>query len=105
MSKKKQVTIEDMEKAMAIELLPAKELKKQAEVPVDFSALMQKALKYDINLKRKARNNPAYSLIPSYRENRNVSNTLFTVNGYNLVAVPVRKLKYIYFHNLSFLMV
>lgn len=27
MSKKKQVTIEDMEKAMAIELLPAKEIK------------------------------------------------------------------------------
>lgn len=62
MSKKKQVTIEDMEKAMAIELLPAKELKKQAEVPVDFSALMQKALKYDINLKRRARNKsrPSY---------------------------------------------
>ena len=55
MSKKKQVTIEDMEKekAMAIELLPAKELKKQAEVPVDFSALMQKALKYDIKPKKK----------------------------------------------------
>lgn len=52
MSKKKQVTIEDMEKAMAIELLPAKELKKQAEVPVDFSALMQKALKYDIKPKK-----------------------------------------------------
>ena len=53
MSKKKQVTIEDMEKAMAIELLPAKELKKQAEAPVDFSALMQKALKYDIKPKKK----------------------------------------------------
>ena len=61
MSKKKQVTIEDMEKekekekAMAIELLPAKELKKQAEVPVDFSALMQKALKYDIKPKKKGK--------------------------------------------------
>lgn len=44
-----------MKKAMAIELLPAKELKKQAEVPVDFSALMQKALKYDIKKKRKTR--------------------------------------------------
>ena len=55
MSKKKQVTIEDMEKekAMAIELLPAKELKKQAEVPEDFSALMQKSLKYDIKPKKK----------------------------------------------------
>ena len=53
MSKKKQVTIEDMEKAMAIE--PAKELKKQAEVPVDFSALMQKALKYDIKPKKKGK--------------------------------------------------
>lgn len=30
MSKKKQLTIEDMKKAMDIELLPAKELKKQA---------------------------------------------------------------------------
>ena len=55
MSKKKQVTIEDMEKAMAIELLPAKEWKKQAEVPVDFSALMQKALKYDIKPKKKGK--------------------------------------------------
>jgi hypothetical protein len=52
MSKKKQVIIEDMEKAMAIELLPAKELKKQAEVTVDFSALMQKALKYDVKPKK-----------------------------------------------------
>lgn len=41
-----------MKKTMAIELLPAKELKKQAEVPVDFSALMQKALKYDIKPKK-----------------------------------------------------
>lgn len=48
MSKKKQVTIEDMEKAMAIEFLPAEEVKKKAEVSVDFSALMQKALKYNI---------------------------------------------------------
>lgn len=55
MSKKKQVTIEDMEKAMAIELLPAKELKKQAEVSVNFSALMQKALKYDIKPKKKGK--------------------------------------------------
>lgn len=55
MSKKKQVTIEDMEKAMAIELLSAKELKKQAEVPVDFSVLMQKALKYDIKPKKKGK--------------------------------------------------
>ena len=55
MSKKKQLTIEDMKKAMAIELLPSKELKKQAEVPVDFSALMQKALKYDIKKKKKGK--------------------------------------------------
>lgn len=53
MSKKKQVTMEDIEKTMAIELLPAKELKKQAEVPVDFSALMQKALNFDIKPKKK----------------------------------------------------
>lgn len=32
-----------------IKYVPAKELNKQAEVPVDFSALMQKALQYDIN--------------------------------------------------------
>lgn len=55
MSKKKQLTIEDMKKAMAIKLLSSKELKKKAEVTVDFSALMQKALKYDIKEKRKAR--------------------------------------------------
>lgn len=36
-----------MKKTMAIELLPAKELKKQTEVPIDFSTLIQKALKYD----------------------------------------------------------
>lgn len=53
MSKKKQITLEDMEKAMAIELLPAKELKKQAEVPVDFSVLIKKAAKYDIKAKKK----------------------------------------------------
>ena len=55
MSKKKQVTIEDMEKAMAIELLPAKVLKKLGEFPVEFSALMQKALKYDIKPKKKGK--------------------------------------------------
>lgn len=55
MSKKKQITLEGMKKAMAIELLPAKELKEQAEVPVDFSALMQKALKYDIKPKKKGK--------------------------------------------------
>lgn len=54
MSKKKQLTIEDMKKAMAIELLPAKEVKKQAEA-IDFSALMQKALKYDIKEKKKGK--------------------------------------------------
>ena len=54
-SDKKQVTIEDMEKAMVIELLPTKELKKQAEILVDFSALMQKALKYDIKPKKKGK--------------------------------------------------
>ncbi len=52
MRKKKQITLEGMKKAMAIELLPAKELKKQSEVPVDFSALMQKALKYDVKEKK-----------------------------------------------------
>jgi len=41
-----------MKKAMAIELLPAKELKKQAEITVDLSALMQKAIKYNIKLKK-----------------------------------------------------
>lgn len=44
-----------MKKAMSIELLPAKELNKQAEVTVDFSDLIQKALKYDIK-EKKARN-------------------------------------------------
>ena len=56
-----------------------------------------------VDKKKRQEINPAYSIIPSYRENRNVSDTLFTVNGYNLVAVPVRKLKHIYFHNFSFL--
>lgn len=55
MSTKKQVTIEDMEKAMAIELLPAKELKKQAEVPVDFTTLIQKAIKFDIRKQKKGK--------------------------------------------------
>lgn len=40
---------------MAIELLPTKELKKEVEVPVDFSALMQKALKCDIKPKKKGK--------------------------------------------------
>ncbi len=55
MSKKKQLTIEDMKKAMTIELLPAKELKKQVEVPVDFSSLIRKAMKYDIKPKKKCK--------------------------------------------------
>jgi hypothetical protein len=53
MSKKKQITNEDMEKAMNIEIKPVKFLKKQVDVPVDFSAVMQKALKYDIKPKKK----------------------------------------------------
>jgi hypothetical protein len=53
MSKKKQITIEDMEKAMAIEIRPAEELKKQAEIPVDFSTLIKKAAKYNIKAKKK----------------------------------------------------
>lgn len=55
MSKKKPITVEDMKKAMAIEIRPAKELKKQVEVPVNFSALMQKAIKYDIRGKKKGK--------------------------------------------------
>ncbi len=55
MSKRKPITIEDMKKAMAVEIRPAKELKKQVEVPVDFSAFMQKAIKYDIKEKKKGR--------------------------------------------------
>lgn len=53
MSKKKQITVEDMEKAMAIEIRPAEELKKQAEIPVDFSNLIKKAAKYNIKEKKK----------------------------------------------------
>lgn len=53
MSKKKQITVEDMEKAMAIEIRPAEELKKQAEIPVDFSNLIKKAAKYNIKAKKK----------------------------------------------------
>lgn len=53
MSKKKQITLEDMEKAMAIELMPIEELKRKVEVPVDFSALIKKAAKYDIKAKKK----------------------------------------------------
>lgn len=55
MSKKKQVTIEDMEKAMDIRTSTCKRLKKQAEVPVFFSVLMQKAMKYDIKPKKKSK--------------------------------------------------
>lgn len=36
MSKKKQVTIEDMEKAMAIELLPAKKIEEASRSPRGF---------------------------------------------------------------------
>lgn len=53
MSKRKQVTIEDMEKVMAIELLPLKELKKRAEIPVDFSALIKKAVEFDVKQRKK----------------------------------------------------
>jgi len=53
MSKRKQVTIEDMKKAMAIEFLPVSKLKKRAEVQVDFSNLIQKVLKYNVKLKNK----------------------------------------------------
>lgn len=42
-----------MEKVMAIELLPLKELKKRAEIPVDFSALMKKAVEYDVKQREK----------------------------------------------------
>lgn len=55
MSKEKQATIEDMEKAMAIELMPIEELKKKVEVSVDFSALRKKAAKYDIKAKKKGK--------------------------------------------------
>lgn len=55
MNKKKQLTIEDMKKAMTIELLPSKGLKKKAEVTVNFFALMHKALKYDILEKKKGK--------------------------------------------------
>lgn len=38
---------------MAIELLPIEELKKKVEVPVDFSAIIKKAAKYDIKAKKR----------------------------------------------------
>jgi len=53
MSKKKTLNKDELMKAMAIELKPANELKKQAEVPVDFSALLQKAANFDIKVKSK----------------------------------------------------
>jgi hypothetical protein len=55
MSKRKLLTIEDMKKEMAIESLPVEELKKKAEVTVDFSAFMQKALKYNVKKKKKGK--------------------------------------------------
>ena len=55
MSTKKQLTIEEMKKAMAIEILPAKDLKKPAEIPVDFTTLIQKAIKFDIRKQKKGK--------------------------------------------------
>ena len=42
-------------KAMAIEILPAKDLKKPAEIPVDFTTLIQKAIKFDIRKQKKGK--------------------------------------------------
>lgn len=57
MSTKKQLTIEEMKKAMAmaIEILPANDLKKPAEIPVDFTTLIQKAIKFDIRKQKKGK--------------------------------------------------
>lgn len=57
MSTKKQLTIEEMKKAMAmaIEFLPAKDLEKPAEIPVDFTTLIQKAIKFDIRKQKKGK--------------------------------------------------
>jgi len=48
MNKKKQP-----EKKLPIECLPIEELKKEAEIPVDFSALISKAANYKIKDKKK----------------------------------------------------
>lgn len=55
MSTKKQLTIEEMKKAMAIEILPANDLKKPADIPVDFTTLIQKAIKFDIRKQKKGK--------------------------------------------------
>ena len=55
MSTKKQLTVEEMKKAMTIEILPAKDLKKPAEIPVDFTTLIQKAIKFDIRKQKKGK--------------------------------------------------
>ena len=41
--------------AMAIETLPAKDLKKPAEIPVDFTTLIQKAIKFDMRKQKKGK--------------------------------------------------
>lgn len=55
MNKREQVTIDGMQKAMAIEILPASELKKQEENQADFPVFIQKALKYDVKPKNKSK--------------------------------------------------
>ena len=40
---------------MTIEILPAKDLKKPAEIPVDFTTLIQKAIKFDIRKQKKGK--------------------------------------------------
>lgn len=64
MSKKKQVTIEDMEKALEIKITA----KEQAQLKeLGWDGMIRKAMTYNPNIKakkRRARNNPAYSLFP-----------------------------------------
>ena len=45
----------ELKTAMAIEILPAKDLKKPAEIPVDFTTLIQKAIKFDIRKQKKGK--------------------------------------------------
>lgn len=67
MSTKKQLTIEEMKKAMAIEILPVKDLKKPAEIPVDFTTLIQKGYKIRYTkAKERQEINPALNLVCFY---------------------------------------
>lgn len=65
MKKKKEPNVEELMKAMAIELRPIEELKKPVAHPENFDLFMAKAIKIKPKVKKKGtRNKPLGILIP-----------------------------------------